>query len=152
MLGAVFVSDDARPRPALSNSALTRYLLLPPFCVVFTAPTHSAFTFTSVRSPKRDRQREKTFFYYNIPLRKKKMLAGRAACSECCCFLQLVSLHLSEQAGAGTGESPCGRRENMKRLDSPRTEYIYSLLNAQMNTVEARDGAFILTSPVLDFL
>lgn len=39
-----------------------------------------------------------------------------------------------------------------KTLDSPRTEYIYSQLNAQMNPVEAGDGAFILTSPVLDFL
>lgn len=65
-------------------------------------------------------------------------------------FFQLVSLHLSEQEGAGTDESPCGHGENMKKLDSPRTEYIYRLLNAQMNTVEARDGAFILITPVLE--
>lgn len=72
MLGAVFVSDDVRPRPALTDSPSTRCLLLPSFCVVFTAPTHFAFTLTSARSPKRHRQREKTFFYYNIPQEKKK--------------------------------------------------------------------------------
>lgn len=116
MLGAVFVSDDARPRPALADSASVRYLLLPSFCVVFTAPTHSAFTLTSVRSPKRDGRRAKTFFYCNIPLKKKKKKRlAELLDLNVVFFLQLVSLHLSEQAGAGTGESLCGHRENARQ-------------------------------------
>lgn len=59
--------------PALSESVSTRYLL-PFFFVVFTAPTQFCLHLDISEKPRK-RQREKTFFYYNILLKRKCRLA-----------------------------------------------------------------------------
>lgn len=60
-------------------------------------------------------ERKHSFIAISLWKKKKKCRLAELLDLNVVFFLQLVSLHLSEQAGAGTGESLCGHRENARQ-------------------------------------